>query len=237
MVPVLNQQVNHKASAETKEQFIEKAASLVKAATEATLAWIQLDDFQNLRQEASIDGIISIQGSIVQMAEELFPSAAICHYTDHSFLLVETGGNPDDIHKRLTTLQRAIDEHLFGSEDETLTVTVSIGFAVKAHKQDATMLLNNAQSACQRAIKNAERLCRYSKTEELDEKARDGDVQAMIRQALSQDSFRLLFQPVINITGSEEKQYEVFLRLHSHQGQWKRWTLTLANPGARPGIV
>ncbi|WP_257297016.1 EAL domain-containing protein [Endozoicomonas sp. YOMI1] len=60
-----------------------------------------------------------------------------------------------------------------------------------------------------------ERLCRYSKTEELDEKARDGDVQAMIRQALSQDSFRLMFQPVINITGSEEKQYEVFLRFHT----------------------
>ncbi|WP_422490317.1 EAL domain-containing protein [Endozoicomonas sp. ALE010] len=219
MVPVLSQPVNHKASAETKEQFLEQAASAVTAATEATLAWIQLDDFQNLQQEASIDGIISIQGSIVRMAEELFPTAAICHYTDDSFLLVETAGNPDDTHKRLITLQSAIDEHLFGSDDETLTATVSIGFAVKEHKQDITILLNNAESACQRAIKNAERLCRYSKTEELDEKARDGDVQAMIRQALSQDSFRLLFQPVINITGSEEKQYEVFLRLHSHQGE------------------
>ncbi|WP_163371365.1 EAL domain-containing response regulator [Endozoicomonas acroporae] len=219
MVPVLSQPVNHKASAETEEQFLEQAASAVTAATEATLAWIQLDDFQNLQQEASIDGIISIQGSIVRMAEELFPAAAICHYTDDSFLLVETAGNPDDTHKRLITLQSAIDEHLFGSDDETLTATVSIGFAVKEHKQDITILLNNAESACQRAIKNAKRLCRYSKTEELDEKARDGDVQAMIRQALSQDSFRLLFQPVINITGSEEKQYEVFLRLHSHQGE------------------
>ena len=219
MVPVLSQPVNDKASSETKEQFLERAASAVKEATEATLVWIQLDDFQNIRQEASIEGILSIQKSIVQMAEELFPASAICHYTDDSFLLIETEGDPEGIHERLTTLQSAIDEHLFGSEDETLTATVTIGFAVKEHKQDFTVLLNNAESACQLAIKNAGRLCRYSKTEELNEKARDGDVQAMIRQALSQDSFHLLFQPVINITGSEEKQYEVFLRLHSHQGE------------------
>ncbi|USE36019.1 EAL domain-containing protein [Endozoicomonas sp. SCSIO W0465] len=194
-------------------------ASVVREATGATLAWIQLDDFQNIRQEASIDGILSIQQSIMQMVEEHFPASPICHYTDDSFLLVATEDDPESIYERLTILQSAIDEHLFGSEEETLTATVTIGFAIKEHKQDFTLLLNNAESACQLAIKNAARVCRYSKTVELDEKARGGDVQAMILQALAEDSFHLLFQPVINITGSEEKQYEVFLRLHSHQGE------------------
>ncbi len=122
--------------------------------------------------------------------------------------------------RRSVNLQSAIDGHLFGSADETLTATVTIGFAVKEDRQNLSTLLNNAESAYQLALKTDEsRLCRYSKTEEIKDKAREGDVQAMIRQALSQDSFHLLFQPVINITGSEEKQYEVFLRLHSPQGE------------------
>ncbi len=220
MVPVLSQPVDQETSTTTKEQFIEKAEITVKKAAEATLAWIQLDDFQHIRKEASIEGILSIQKNIAQMIREFFPKADTYHYTDDSFLLIETDDTPDNINERLITLQSAIDGHLFGSADETLTATVTIGFAVKESNQDLTTLLSNAESACQLALKNDEsRLCRYSKTEELKDKAQEGDVQAMIRQALSQDSFHLLFQPVINITGSEEKQYEAFLRLHSPQGE------------------
>ena len=220
MVPVLSQPVDHELSAESKEQFLEKAGTIVKEAPDAILTWLQLDDFLNIRQEASIEGILSIQKSIVRMIQEHFPKAVLCHYTDDSFLLVETGDAPESVHNRLVNLQSAIDGHLFGSADETLTATVTIGFAVKEDRQNLSTLLNNAESAYQLALKTDEsRLCRYSKTEEIKDKAREGDVQAMIRQALSQDSFHLLFQPVINITGSEEKQYEVFLRLHSPQGE------------------
>lgn len=220
LVPVLSQPVNHETSASSKEQFLSIAEVTFKEAEQAALIWIQLDDFQSIRQEASIEGILSVQKNIVQMIHEFFPKANTCHYSDDSFLFFETGDSPENINNRLIHFQSTIDNHLFGSADETLTATVTIGFAVKDNSQDLTTLLANAESACQLGLKQeGSRVCRYSKAEELKEKAREGDVQAMIRQALSQDSFHLLFQPVINITGSEEKQYEVFLRLHSPQGE------------------
>ncbi len=224
-VPILNQPVTQKTNIDDKQQFLAKAENTIQSTGEVSLAWIQLDDFESIRHDASIEGIKSIQTTIGELLLKEFPMANCCQYTEDTFVVLEADSPAKHMSKHLETLQSNIDEHLFGSTEETLTATVTIGFVVqekddKNENQSLEVLLKNAESACQLAMKKGgTRLLQYSKTEELKNQANEGNIKAMIRQALTHDSFHLLFQPIVNITGSEEQHYEVFLRLVSPQGE------------------
>jgi EAL domain-containing protein (putative c-di-GMP-specific phosphodiesterase class I) len=49
--------------------------------------------------------------------------------------------------------------------------------------------------------------------------ANRGNLVAMVQQALDNNSFRLLFQPIISLRGDSDEHYEVLLRLLSPQGE------------------
>ena len=224
MVPTLNQPVIQQKNIDTKEHFLDKAKETIPSAVQATLAWIQLDDFMGIRQEASIEGINSMQKGIGKLIQKEFPTADYCQFSDDSFIILETDSSANTVSECLEKLQNDVNDHLFGSAEETLTASITIGFAVKEssdqkHNQNLEDLLTNAENACQlAATKNGKRLLQYSKEEEIKVQAKEGNIKAMIRQALTRDSFHLLFQPIVNITGAEEQHYEVFLRLVSPQG-------------------
>ncbi|WP_067515555.1 EAL domain-containing response regulator [Endozoicomonas ascidiicola] len=204
---------------DAKETFRKKVDTALQKTEQATLIFIQLDDFEILKNDYSDDGIRSLQSAAGELILKKFANAIGCQYAEDTFLLLAPG-NPDKIYDQLVNLQETIENHLFGSADETITTTATIGYAVKAGDQDLAALLVDAKNAYKMALKKENpRIEQYSKEKLLQEKADDGDVQAMIRQALSQDSFHLLYQPVINITGAEEEQYEVLLRLHSPKGE------------------
>ncbi|MDC6690158.1 EAL domain-containing protein, partial [Leclercia adecarboxylata] len=58
----------------------------------------------------------------------------------------------------------------------------------------------------------------FNPADELAAAANRGDIVAMLRQALENNSFRLLFQPIISLRGDSFEHYEVLLRLLDPQG-------------------
>ena len=59
----------------------------------------------------------------------------------------------------------------------------------------------------------------YDPADDLRKAASQGNVVAMVQQALEQNSFRLLFQPVISLRGDSFEHYEVLLRLLDPEGK------------------
>ncbi|TXH94938.1 MAG: EAL domain-containing protein, partial [Pseudomonas sp.] len=59
----------------------------------------------------------------------------------------------------------------------------------------------------------------YNPADELAAAASRGNLVAMVQQALENNSFRLLFQPIISLRGDSGEQYEVLLRLLNPQGE------------------
>jgi multidomain signaling protein FimX len=59
----------------------------------------------------------------------------------------------------------------------------------------------------------------YNPADELAAAASRGDLVAMVRQALENNSFRLLFQPIISLRGDSYEHYEALLRLINPEGE------------------
>ena len=59
----------------------------------------------------------------------------------------------------------------------------------------------------------------YNPADEIAAAASRGDVIAMLQQALENNSFKLLFQPIISLRGDKDELYEVLLRLTNPQGE------------------
>ena len=209
----VSQPVPEKHLISTREQLFNKAEERLQSAASITLIWLQIDDYDNIRRTTDISGILSIQQNITTLICEEMPDTMSCHYGDDVFLILDTAMGVDDTYSALNRLQSVIDHFLFGSDKETLTITTTIGFATHQDSSDLNDLISCAQIAYEHCLQDEEvRIKQYCRTEEVRIKAQDGDVQARVEHALSNESFQVSFQPVINITGTVGKHhYEILV--------------------------
>ena len=238
LIPVLNQPIETQSTTKTaeasstpatvvvdtldsSEQFQKKANTILNSTKQATLVYIQLDEFESLKKDHSEAGIASVQQSMAKLIKKPFPKAIGCQQSENTFLLIDTEHTPEAIEDLLINLLNTIEHHLFGSADETITVTATIGFAPTTAGVGFTSLLAHAEKAHEMAIEQKEpapKVIAYSKESYTKWKAHKGDILSIIVDALSKDGFQLLFQPVVSVIGTDEQQYEVLLRLPTPQG-------------------
>lgn len=214
-IPVLDQPVPEKNTLSSREQLFQQAEERFKSASFKTLVWVQMDDYDSIRKVTDINGVLSIQQSIAQLIREQFPASLSCHYGDDVFLILDTTMNVEGISEKLEQLQSHIHNHLFGSEQQTLTVSTTIGFATHEDSNDLNGLIACAQTACELCQQDSESdIKQYSRAEVVRTQALDGNIQARIEQAISEESFRVSFQPVINVTGTEDiPHYEMLVHI------------------------
>jgi EAL domain-containing protein (putative c-di-GMP-specific phosphodiesterase class I) len=103
----------------------------------------------------------------------------------------------------------------------TLAISYSIGVvSLDNHTKSAGDLVDRAHRSARQVAQRGGNACkRYDPQEELAAAANRGNLVAMVKQALQQNGFRLLFQPVIGLRGSSHEYYEALLRLVNPQGE------------------
>ncbi|KEQ11749.1 EAL domain-containing protein [Endozoicomonas numazuensis] len=181
-----------------------------------TLAYFKLDNYDSIRENIGIDGSIAVQETISRLFYELLPDSTATHYGDEVYLI--------NIHEKniaaLEPLREALEKELITAGQQTLYSTASIGLAERGQECDGQTLLERACFACQMATNDGGNKLEFFSQSAIDnQKASNGDTVAIIRQALENDSFRLLFQPVISVTGDGQGYYEVLLRLLDQKGK------------------
>ena len=179
------------------------------------LAYLQLENYDEIRQTAGIEGSIAVQDTLIELLSSGLPASQFTHYGDEAYLIAVA----QDELPALTPLLEGIDKALISSGSQTIYTTASIGLAEKNQDSEKSYL-ERAQFACQLAIEHGGNRIETFSQKAIDvKKASNGDMLAMIRQALENDSFRLTFQPVISVTGEGLNYYEVLLRMQDQNGK------------------
>ncbi|WP_172806673.1 EAL domain-containing protein [Endozoicomonas arenosclerae] len=181
-----------------------------------TLAYLRLDNYDSIRENIGIEGSIAAQETMNRILFEQLPNSTATHYADEVYLI--------NVHERdiaaLEPLRDTLEKELINAGQQTLYTTASVGLAEKGQEGDGKSLLERAHFACQLATDDGGNKLEFFSQSAIDnQKASNGDTVAMIRQALENDSFRLLFQPVISVTGEGQGYYEVLLRLLDQKGK------------------
>lgn len=191
----------------------------VNAGQGASLAYIRVDRFTNLQTDLGLANCDRLLAELANLLRGHFPaSAQLARFGDDAFAALLSDSTSQKCQQPLTELLRKVEGHLFEIAGRTVQTTLSIGVASLDEQTAKARNVIDRAHRCAEEIADGNGLKIYNPADELAAAANRGDVLAMLQQALEQNSFRLLFQPIISLRGDSQEHYEVLLRLVDSQG-------------------
>ncbi|MGM8228438.1 EAL domain-containing protein [Cellvibrio sp. ARAG 10.3] len=195
---------------------LEKVIDNVSEKDNLSLLYIDIDNFIERAQStlgvAAADMALSDLASLLR--EKNNTTDIIARFGDTAFTVLVPNIRADAAVNRARQLCKAIEEHIIDIDNKTLQLTASIGVSlINDNTTSANKVIEQAINAMEKVRgangNNAQLFEPEMSADERDQKNIASDLQ----HALDNDRFRLLFQPIISLRGSEEEYYEVYLRM------------------------
>ena len=193
-----------------------------KDGDERALIYITLDGFKEIREE---NGIVTSDAVLCDIAKLLKQQCnkqdRIARFGDYSFTILYHDSSPEKIQAKSEKLLHEISTHMSEINGQTITMTCSIGVcAITEHTIDAQKILSHADTACEVARSSGgNRIHTHSAV--IDEQMSDGHEKEwddVIRKTFEEERFYLAYQPIISLTGDNNKRYEALLRIVDEEG-------------------
>ena len=185
----------------------------------SSLAYIRIDRYNEIIGEVGLAGIDMLLTDLANLLRGHFAGKAeLARFGDDVFTALLGGQSPEQLQEELQALLKKVEGHLFDVAGRTVQTTLSIGVAgLSEQTSKAQEVIDRAHRCADELQGNAIKV--YNPADELAAAANRGNLVAMVQQALDNNSFRLLFQPIISLRGDSDEHYEVLLRLLSPQGE------------------
>ncbi len=184
-------------------------------------AHIKLDNYFKLKKTCGPEHWPIISNKLAHLMIEMLPeSYQMAKFSDSAYILLSDEDSPEETKQKLEDLTISINEHEFKAADTRVPITISIGIdKVSNLSQNANSVLSHAENACAVAAERGGNQVNLHDAEgaEIDLK-RDAEKIEHLRQALAQDRFKLLYQPIASLHAEPKEFYQVLLRLQPEEG-------------------
>ena len=195
------------------------AERAVNAGQPSALAYLQLNHYAQLLAELGVSDIGLLLTELARwLPDQLPPEARLARFSDDVFTILHAGQTPEQLQAPLEALLKRLEGQLFDIQGRSVQVSLAIGLAGLSEKTARAQDVIDRAHRCADSLEGRAGLKRHDPTEELAAEASRGNLEAMVRQALETNGFRLLFQPIISLRGDTQEHYEALLRLVSPQG-------------------
>jgi EAL domain-containing protein (putative c-di-GMP-specific phosphodiesterase class I) len=145
-------------------------------------------------------------------------SDTIARLGDSTFAIITHNLKADAAVNRAQQLCKDIEGHIIEIDHKTLQVTCSIGISLINETTTSTnTVIEQARQAMEKVRANKGNGAMLFEPDSPKGEIKI-DINATLQQALANDRFRLLFQPIISLRGSDEEYYEVYLRMIDESG-------------------
>jgi len=205
-----------------RNYFIEQLEDEVACAIDndsyvsSALMHIDLDGFKAISEKIGLANSDIVLRDVAKLISNFITEKDIAaRFAGDIFTLLLKQTDIDKVTVMAETFRGALGKHKFDINEESFSCTASIGIVQISKNSDSCIkTLSQAESACKVAKSNG-RNSIYAYTL-ADEKARDEkDLKwvQMINNALKQDHFNLLYQPIVSLHGKAGARYEVLVQL------------------------
>ncbi len=196
------------------------AERAVTAGQPTSLAYLKIDQYAAQLADLGIAEVDMLFADVANLLRGHFPAdAQLARFGDDAFSVLQPGVTPEQAQPLLADLLRKVESHLFEVNGRTVQITLSIGVAGLNEKTPKAQEVIDRAHRCADDLSAGNAIGLYNPAQELAAAANRGNIVAMLRQALENNSFRLLFQPIISLRGDNHEHYEVLLRLLNPQGE------------------
>ena len=181
------------------------------------LLYVRVDGFDTIKQEMGISFADLVIGDMATLIRgEIGDEGIAARFEDDVFTLLL----PDHgVHETIAVgeaLRQKAEEHVSESDGQTVTTTCSVGGVIIGDNAGNTnQLIQRAHQACQVAINEGGNRVHLHTAAEGPEEGKAGDAAwaARIHDALADERFFLVYQPVASLQGDNQERYEVRVRM------------------------
>ncbi len=188
----------------------------------AAVLYLLVDNFKDIKDKVGIGVADIVIGEIAEVLRaHTSDSDIVARFGDHSFAMLRRDCDPESIRTLGETLRQAVENHIADVEDRSITTTCSIGMSIVTESTpSAHEVISRADLASEVARSSGGNRTHLHNpvVDEKIGKERDQQMYALIKDALEQNQFRLLYQPVVSLQGDEGEKYEVLLRMLNDEG-------------------
>ncbi|WP_039917313.1 GGDEF/EAL domain-containing response regulator [Cellvibrio mixtus] len=185
------------------------------------LFYIELDNFSDRIKNTF--GVAGADLALIDIATLLRAKAntsdTIARLSDSTFAIIAPNVKADAAVNRGLQLCKDIEGHIIEIDHKTLQITCSIGISlINETTTNTNTVIEQARTAMEKVHANNGNCAALFEPDTPKDEIKI-DIAAAIQQALASDRFRLLFQPIISLRGSDEEYYEVYLRMLDEKGE------------------
>ncbi len=207
--------------------FIEKLDFAVDQAQDGQSSYvffyISIDDFSRVRAEAGISNADLVLGDLAALIRRLTDESHImARFGDDVFTLLCKTGDKDIAAAIAEEIRSQVENHLSEVSGKNYRLSVSIGLSlITENAPTSEEIISRAHKAAEGIIDGNGVSFYQAEQVQIGENGKaltSDDIKALVRHAITDNSFKLVFQPVVSLHGDEDEQFEVLLRLIDDDG-------------------
>lgn len=183
----------------------------------SAIIYLLMDNFKDIKDNLGIGHADTVISDIADLLREhCDDDDLLARFGDHSFSILRKNCDADSIQALGETLRQAVEEHIADVDDHSITTTCSIGMSlITESTPSAQEVISRADLACEVARSSGGNRVHLHNpvVDEKIGKERDQQMHDLIGEALEQNQFQLLYQPIVSLGGDAGEKYEVLLRM------------------------
>ncbi|MCB1644152.1 MAG: EAL domain-containing protein [Pseudomonadales bacterium] len=207
--------------------FIEQLDGAVDSAAaghqDYVLFYISLDNFARIRAEAGISNADLVLGDTAALIRGMVEETHVmARFADDVFTMLYKGSDKEAAGGLAEQIRKSVEGHMSEVSGKTYQLTVSIGLALITENSPTGEDVISRAHRASAGIEGGNGVNFYQ-TEQVkvgdDGKSLTSEkIKQLVREAIANNSFQLMYQPIISLHGDDDEQFEVLLRLADGDG-------------------
>jgi diguanylate cyclase (GGDEF)-like protein/PAS domain S-box-containing protein len=205
------------------EEFGKALTNVSKKNKRYSLFQVGIDDFKTIQNTVGLVGSDQVIAEIAGLIKGSLEATDLAgRYEGSKYLVLSEASVDKVILARAGVLIKAIDKHICQVGDKSISIRSHIGISlIDDDSLDVNEVMARAEKALTEASspENKTRIHLYQPKEgEMTQKQIDAAWIKRLKEAMDNERFHLLFQPIIQLDSSETERYEVFMEMVDEKG-------------------
>ena len=189
----------------------------------ASLMYILMDNFKAVKESVGLGASDLVVSDIAKLLKgKIGDQGQAARFGDNSFTVLLNSSDTNTAQSLADSLRHSVEEHIIDVEGRSVTITVSIGISlITDTAPDAQEILSRSDLACEVARSSGGNRVHLHNpvADEQVGREREQAWNHLIKEALSEDRFHLVYQPIVSLQGETDEKYEVLLRMRDSEGE------------------
>jgi EAL domain-containing protein (putative c-di-GMP-specific phosphodiesterase class I)/PleD family two-component response regulator len=183
------------------------------------LIFFELENLSLLRERIGLTALEILLGDVARLLTQTLGEQPATRFGDGSFLVLDRQREDLSLDSLATQVRQILMQTPFQALGHPLRLRLSAGVAAFKHGFRQSDAMINAVEKVAREARTHERGVRRYEPPRATETLKEQALEALVREAIADDSLVLLYQPVVAVAGSDLSQYQTLLRLRDPSGQ------------------